>query len=118
MANDPCPGCGHVHAAPFSAAFQALAARLDTITTPEERTAFLAELADLFANEADWSDETLPEELHTLVEDYLQLKAETAAASFRLGRYLLRFHGAYQRHVAGETAHTAKPTPPKGAQPN
>lgn len=119
MADEPCPGCGHVHEAPFSAEIRALAARLEATVDPDVRNTLMVELADQFANELDWTDDSLPEEMHATVEDYLQLKAETSASAFRLGRLLMRLIGAYQRHVDGETTPATRTSPPKkGVQPN
>jgi hypothetical protein len=119
MANDPCPGCGHVHEAPFSVEIRDIAAQLDAATQADERAALMIELADLYASDFDWTDDNLPEEMHGAVEDYLQLKAETSASAFRLGRLLMRLIGAYQRHIEGESSDPVRsPRTKKGVQPN
>jgi hypothetical protein len=101
MANEKSPDCGKVHDEPFSKEVLTLGRKILEMSPSEERQTLLMELADLFAADSDWANLQLPEELHSLMEEYLQAKAQVAASSFRLGRYLLRGIGAWDsRHKA------------------
>jgi hypothetical protein len=99
MSDEKCNDCGKVHEAPFTEEVLALGRKILGLGPGEERNTLLMELADLFAADSDWANLQLPEELHSLMEEYLQAKAQVAAASFRLGRFLLRGIGAWDsRH--------------------
>lgn len=98
MSNEPCPGCGHVHSVPFSETVRALASRILESSSAEEKHSLMLELADSYAEEVDWTDLSLPEELHSLTEEHMKLKADSYAASMRLGRFLVRLVAAFESH--------------------
>ena len=97
--NDKCPHCGEDHEAPFSNEVVSLARRIFELPSGPERAQLVMELAEKYAEESDWSNLNLPEELHTLMEDYVQAKAHLSGTSFRLGRFLLRGIGAFLEHA-------------------
>ena len=98
MTAEVCQKCGKEHDAPFSVEVFSLARRILELGSDGERHALLMELVDLYSDEIDCADLSLPEELHCMLEDYLRAKTEVAASAFRLGRYLLRAVGAYDHH--------------------
>jgi hypothetical protein len=98
MSTKVCPSCGEEHESPFHPDVLSLARKINQLEAGEERNALMMELADLHADEGDWSDLAIPEDLHALMETYLQARLEASAAGFRLSRLLLRAVGAYDHH--------------------
>lgn len=90
------------HSQPFDNDVFGLARRILSSKSVEERQALLSELADLYIDRVDWTDLSLPEELHVMVEDHLRAKTDVAGTSSRLGRLLLRLVGAYDQHARGD----------------
>ena len=102
MPDEHCPGCGMSHSQPFDNDVFGLARRILSSKSVEERQALLCELADLYIDRVDWTDLSLPEELHVMVEDHLRAKTDVAGTSSRLGRLLLRLVGAYDQHARSD----------------
>jgi hypothetical protein len=72
---------------------------INASTNVEERHELLTELSDLYADYGDWTDSSLPEELHSLVEQHMRAKAKALSASLRLGRFLLKSATAFERRA-------------------
>ena len=102
MPGEKCPTCGKDHDAPFDAEVLALSRKIFEMPPGDARNILVMELVDLYSDDSDWSNLHLPEELHALMEEYLQVKAAMAATGFRLGRYLLRAIGNYEQHKAAQ----------------
>jgi len=94
---------------PFTDEVRSLALRIFQLEPGEERNTLVMELADLYASQGDWSDLGIPEDLHSLMEEYLQTKAETGSAAFRLGRFVLRAVGAWEQRQAAMNQAAAPP---------
>lgn len=109
--SEKCVTCGKDHEAPFSEGVLVLARQIFQLPPGDQRNMLVMELVDLYSEDSDWANLHLPEEMHSLMEDYLQAKAHVASAGFRLGRYLLRAVGSYEQHREGAQQELPAPNP-------
>jgi hypothetical protein len=110
MTAEICPSCGIAHANPFSDDVLALARRVLQHDSGEERNTLILELADLYVQESDVGDLSVPEDLHVFVEDCLQAETQVTSANLRLGRFLLRAVEAFNNHQQGINEDLPDPT--------
>ena len=106
------------HGVPFSDTVRALTKKIFESSNSDEKHQLMLELADSYSEDADWTDLSLPEELHKYAEESMKLKADSYAASMRLGRLLVRLVSAFEAHRRSESPEFKSPSFAASAKPD
>jgi hypothetical protein len=100
-----CPHCGYVHERPFSDRALQLYHQVQATKDEGERTQLLAQLANVYAEDFDSTNEEFDDKIHHEVDDFVAARLEFEQAAMQLGRTLLRAMNSYMR---GERSRTQK----------
>ncbi len=90
-----CPDCGEDHDMLFSKVITEIYKAILDAADSNERAEHMLELAQVFVEETDDTDQHLGEDIHDLLSDFIDKRMQFERSSMRIARVLLRTLPAY-----------------------
>jgi hypothetical protein len=90
-----CPDCGDDHDMLFSNRVTEIYEAIVDMTDPDDRAELMLELAQVFVEDTDDTDQSLGEDVHDLLSDFIEQRMKFERSSMRLARVLMRTLPAY-----------------------